>query len=110
MADMPFEEVLNNALQLDSAELARLMEHLASALHERLAEDTANESADDIEAFTPEEVAEMLRPGKKLTFDELIEQGILGGWADMGINDSVEWIQAQRRKRWEQLHMLNTQE
>ncbi len=102
MADMPFEEVLNNALQLDSAELARLMERLASALHERLAENTADEgAADAIEAYTPEEVVEMLRPGKKLTFDELIEQGILGGWADMGINDSEEWIQTQRRKRWE---------
>ena len=100
MADMPFEEVLNNALQLDSAELARLMERLASALHERLVEDTASEST-DIEAYTPEQVAEMLRPGKKLTFDELIEQGILGGWSDMGITDSVDWIQAQRRKRWE---------
>lgn len=102
MADMPFEEVLNNALQLDSAELARLMERLASALHERLAEDTMKAPADDIEAYTPEEVAEMLRPGKKLTFDELIEQGILGGWADMGITDSAEWVEAQRRKRWEQ--------
>jgi hypothetical protein len=36
MADMPFEEVLNNALQLDSAELARFIALVASELHARL--------------------------------------------------------------------------
>ena len=50
--------------------------------------------------FTDEEIKELL------TFTptsgrEVIELGLTGAWADMGITDSEEWVQEQRRKRRE---------
>lgn len=95
MSEMPYEELLVKVLELDRADLERLV----TAVQDRLMEDTPRGESSESEPYTAEEVAEMMRPSEKLTYEELVEQGILGGWADMGIIDSVEW--EQRRKRWE---------
>ena len=52
------------------------------------------------EQFTPEEIKELL------TFTptsgaEIVAAGLVGGWEDMGITDSVAWVEEQRRKRRE---------
>jgi hypothetical protein len=36
-----------------------------------------------------------------LTGTEIVEAGLLGGWADQGITDSAAWVEEQRRKRRE---------
>lgn len=55
-------------------------------------------SADD-EPWTDEELAELLTPKEPLTGKEIVEKGLLGAWKDMGITDSVEWLEQQRAKR-----------
>jgi hypothetical protein len=37
-----------------------------------------------------------------MTGAEIIAAGLLGGWEDMGITDSVQWIEEQRQKRREE--------
>jgi len=56
--------------------------------------------ADDEIAWTDEEIAEMLQPDPK-TGAEIVALGHTGGWEHLGIEDSVEWLQEQRRKRRE---------
>jgi hypothetical protein len=50
--------------------------------------------------FTDEEIKEMLTFTPK-SGKEIVEQGLVGGWEDMGITDSVAWVEEQRRKRRE---------
>jgi len=52
------------------------------------------------EQFTPEEIKELL------TFTptsgaEIVAAGLVGGWEDMNITDSVAWVEEQRRKQRE---------
>lgn len=56
-------------------------------------------SANATETWTDEELAELLKPKKPLTGKQIAEQGLLGSWSDMGITDSVEWLESQRAKR-----------
>ena len=55
--------------------------------------------------WTAEEIAEMLQPKTPLTGKEIVALGLLGGWADMEIEDSVEWLQRQRAKRRKKLNL-----
>lgn len=52
---------------------------------------------DEDQSFTDEEIRELLifepKSGK-----EVIEEGLTGGWEDMGITDPVAWVEEQRRK------------
>ena len=90
MADIPFEEILTSVSKLDRAEL----EQLLTVVQDRLSE------PDDSEPLTEEEIKALMTPDP-LPPKEVIALGLTGTWADMGITDSVEWIQEQRRKRWE---------
>jgi hypothetical protein len=53
----------------------------------------------DNEPFTQEEIEDFLtftpRSGA-----EVVRDGLIGGWEDMGITDSVEWVTEQRRKQY----------
>ena len=57
------------------------------------AEDT--KSADD--PITQEELDELMRI-EPMTGAEIVKAGLLGGWKDEGITDSVAWVEEQRRK------------
>ena len=61
------------------------------------------ESAPIEQDFTDEEIKEFLT-FKPKTGKEIVEQGLVGGWEDMGITDSVAWVEEQRRKQWERRH------
>ena len=50
--------------------------------------------------FTDEEIKELLTFTPK-SGKEIVESGLAGGWEDMGITDSVAWVEEQRRKRRE---------
>lgn len=50
--------------------------------------------------FTDEEIKELLT-FKPMSGKEIVESGLAGGWEDLGITDSVEWVNEQRRKRQE---------
>ncbi len=49
------------------------------------------------QSFTDEEIKELLTFEPK-TGKEVIEEGLTGGWEDMGITDPVAWVEEQRRK------------
>lgn len=61
----------------------------------------AEVDADDDTPLTPEEIAELLIP--KPVPGHLIQTG---GWEDMGITDSVEWVNELRRKEEERRRLL----
>jgi hypothetical protein len=52
---------------------------------------------DPSEQFTDKEIAELsaIQPG---TMGDIINDGLLGIWADKGINDSVEFVDDLRRQ------------
>ena len=62
-----------------------------------------SDRVDQEEGFTEEEIKKMLTPKPSLTGKEIVEKhlksGVIGSWADMGIEDSVEWLEQQRAKR-----------
>ena len=47
--------------------------------------------------WTEEELAESF-DFQPSTLGEILREGLLGGWEDRGITDSVEWVKEQRRK------------
>lgn len=55
--------------------------------------------ADDDVTWSDEEIAELLKPKKPLTGKEMVEQGLVGGWEDKGIEDSVEWLEQQKARK-----------
>ncbi len=59
----------------------------------------SDEPTQDDVTWTEEELAELLKPQKPLTGKEMVDGGFIGGWEDMGITDSVEWVDKQRVKR-----------
>ena len=40
-----------------------------------------------------------LKQIEPMTGKEIVEGGLLGGWADMNIDDGAEWLNDQKRKR-----------
>lgn len=93
----PFDDVLERALELPLAEQARLMERLAAAIRDEF---TEREPATDVPLWTDDELAEMTQI-EPMTGAEIIAAGLTGGWSDMGIEDSGEWVNAQKQKRKE---------
>lgn len=53
----------------------------------------------EAETWTDEELAELLKEIKPMSGAEAIAAGLVGGWKDRGITDSVAWLNAQREKR-----------
>ncbi|MBC7871009.1 MAG: hypothetical protein H7Y09_09245 [Chitinophagaceae bacterium] len=51
--------------------------------------------------WTEEGLAELLRPETPMTGAEIVAAGLTGGWEHLGIEDSVEWLNEQKRKRHE---------
>jgi hypothetical protein len=63
----------------------------------------SSEIAVDDEAWSDEELDELLRDKHPMTGKEIIESGLLiGGLENEGITDSVAWVEEQRRKRSDQ--------
>lgn len=73
--------------------LLRLLDNYASMLTQ-----VEDKEASD-ETWTEEELAELLKPKKPMTGKEIVEAGLIGGWENMGIEDSVEWVKQQRAAR-----------
>jgi hypothetical protein len=66
----------------------------------RITIEILNTDFSDDEPFTQEEIEDFLtftpRSGAEVVRDDLI-----GGWEDMGITDSVQWVSEQRRKHFQ---------
>jgi hypothetical protein len=105
MTHIPLSDQTAARLKALSEKSERSIDEIVMLLIERyeqalLADETGG---DEDVTWSEEEVAEMLRPKKPLTGQEIVEQGFTGGWEDMGIEDSVEWLAQQRAKRRKKL-------
>ena len=50
--------------------------------------------------LSDEEITGLLK-SEPLTGAEIVAQGLTGGWKELGITDSVAWVEEQKRKRRE---------
>lgn len=87
------DEILSRLLDSYGAMLVSVSDDMAGD------DATDNNGANNDVTWTDEELAELLKPQKPLTGKEIVEQGYIGGWEDMGIEDSVEWLAQQKAKR-----------
>ena len=92
-----FGEVLTQALQLPPAERLELLEELAMSLEGEVSSLTP--FVDDTE-MSANEIAELMQV-EPLSPAVIIQQGLLGTWADLNITDGAEWVNEQKRKRKE---------
>lgn len=53
------------------------------------------------EVWTQEELERAVRI-EPMSGSEMVQAGLTGGWDALGITDSVEWVEEQRRKRRDQ--------
>ena len=93
-----FNEALELALQLPPDERIAMIEELAASFKQEF--DVSGELADDERPLTSDEIKELMRV-EPLPPAEVVAQGLLGTWADMGITDGAEWVNEQKRKRKE---------
>jgi hypothetical protein len=96
MSAIQFDDVFEQAVQLSSAEQARLIERLAGLMRETM----ISPQPQDTEVWTDEQRAAMLTP-EPLSGAEVIAMGLVGTWAEMGIEDGADWVNEQKRKRRE---------
>lgn len=59
------------------------------------------QNGDDEPSLTPEEIEALMSDGEPSTLGEILESGLFGVWAHMGIEDSVAWVEEVRRKERE---------
>lgn len=90
-----FNEILDRALQLPPAEQARLVERLAASMRSTLA--TTAQPPDDLE-LTEAEQAALLRV-EPASPQQIMAEGLLGTWADAGIDDGAAWVNERKAKR-----------
>lgn len=93
-----FEAVMARALELSPQEQMRLIERLAAALQDQPPAEGEVESS----LLSDAELDELLQI-EPLSGAEIVARGLTGGWADLGITDGAEWVNAQKRKRQEPL-------
>lgn len=98
MADVTVEDVFESLLKLSTAEQAQLIARGMDVLRQKLEAQEAETEQETVSlAGDLYEIASNL--GKHpMTGREIIAAGLTGGWEDLGINDSVEWLAAQRAK------------
>ena len=69
-----------------------------------LIEATESMEVEADEVWTEAELTELLTPKQPLTGRQIAQAGLLGGWKDMGIEDSLAWLEEQRaqhRKKYQ---------
>ena len=96
MATSVLDKIYQMVDSLSDSEKRLLFEYVTDSIQ---LTSQSDDSADQEVGFTEEEIKEMLRPKKPLTGKEMVEGGFVGGWEDMGIEDSVAWLEEQSAKR-----------
>lgn len=89
-----FQEALTLALQLPPAERIAIIEELAASFRQEV--DVP--APDEDQPLTPEEIKALMQV-EPLPPAEVVAEGLLGTWADIGITDGAEWVNEQKRKR-----------
>jgi hypothetical protein len=92
MVSTQFDDILTQALQLPPDERIALIERLAASFR------NARPAATPDESFSEEELAELLHV-EPLPPAEIVAAGLLGTWADLGIEDGAAWVNEQKRQQ-----------
>lgn len=62
----------------------------------------ADQTSEEAEAWTEEELVELFKPRKPLTGKQIVEKhlktGVIGSWADEEISDGAEWVNQQKAR------------
>jgi hypothetical protein len=95
MTNREFDLLTRQVEQLDYQHQLLLVERLISLIESHKRDATPEEDA----GWTDEELAELLKPKQALTGKEMVEQGYIGGWEDMGIEDGAAWVNQQKALR-----------
>lgn len=95
MTKQEFDLLTRQVEQLDYQHQLLLIERLMSLIESH---EQATKSKDDV-MWTDEELSELLTPKQTLTGKEMVEQGYVGGWEDMGIQDGAAWVNQQKALR-----------
>lgn len=90
MGALRYEDIRDEVLKWPENERLRLF-----------AEVLSDSTPSNDEPFSDEEIATMLAEvgSEPLTGAEIVARGVLGGWADMEIEDGAAWVNEQKLKR-----------
>jgi len=94
MASAELEQIYQMVDNLNPREKQLVVKHINDSTKSSEETESSKEPP-----FTAEEIKEMLKPKEALTGKEMVERGFIGGWEDMGIEDSVEWLEQQKARR-----------
>ncbi|MBX2997724.1 MAG: hypothetical protein KF893_04375 [Caldilineaceae bacterium] len=94
-----YQKVLTLALQLPPTERIAMIAELAASVTEIMASSSGATTVDEA-ALSPDEVADLMTV-QPLSPVEIVKQGLLGSWSDLGISDGSEWVEQQKHRRKE---------
>jgi hypothetical protein len=94
MASQELEHLIEMVDQLSASDRQQLMAYLAEL----------QATTQDEPAYSDAEIQQMLTPRPR-TGREIVEQGLrsgaIGSWADMAIDDPLDWLRQQRQARYQ---------
>jgi len=88
VSDAALEQVVALALQLSTAEQARLLERVAANLAQHIDEPRPTQPPDQTKTW-----------GQRML--DILDQLDTSAWEAMDMPDSVEWVKELRRQAWE---------
>jgi hypothetical protein len=97
MTDQQLEHLTEQVEKLSPDEQLMLIERIAALLRTRAGQPKERPQAED-ETWDEEELRQLLNDNHPMTTQEIVEAGLFGGWEDMGIEDSLVWVEQQRAK------------
>lgn len=83
--------------QLSQSEQLLFIERIIAFMRSQATSQTETTLAEP-ETWDSEELQQLLSDNHPMTTQEIVEAGLFGGWEDMQIQDSLEWVQRQRAK------------
>ena len=98
MATQQFEQISKMAKSLDTSEQLLLVEQLIAWIRSKRDMTTEEDMQSEPEIWNEDELRQLLDDNQPMTTQEFLEAGLFGGWEDVGIEDSVKWVEEQRAK------------
>ncbi|GAB5493754.1 MAG: hypothetical protein Phog2KO_39690 [Phototrophicaceae bacterium] len=96
---------LKQLSQQTEKSLDEVLDLLLSRYSDTLITDDNDEVVEVVEdvTWTDEEIEDLLTMKEPLSSKEIVKRNLLGGWADEGITDGLEWVKQQRANRRKKL-------
>ncbi len=97
MTNKELDVLTQQVEKLSPSEQLLLIERIVALLRTR-ASVQDEPAADELETWEQYELQALLNDHQPMTTSEIVAAGLFGGWEDLGIEDSLAWVQAQRAK------------